>query len=111
MANHEKRCSFCGKEKELTNLLIDGPDGVCICDECIAICEAMVEESKNTTNTVGEVALKKPAELKEELDKYIVGQDKAKRVLSVAVYNHYKRINALSKSKKSDDDIFIKFFL
>ena len=104
MANKEKRCSFCGKEKELANLLIDGPDGVCICDECVAICDAMVEESKNTTNVTGEIALKKPAELKEELDKYIVGQDKAKRVLSVAVYNHYKRINALSKNKKSDDD-------
>ena len=49
MANKEKRCSFCGKEKELANLLIDGPDGVCICDECVAICDAMVEESKNTT--------------------------------------------------------------
>ena len=104
MANKEKRCSFCGKEKELANLLIDGPDGVCICDECVAICDAMVEESKNTTNVASEVTLKKPAELKEELDKYIVGQDKAKRVLSVAVYNHYKRINALSKKKKADDD-------
>ena len=104
MANKEKRCSFCGKEKELANLLIDGPDGVCICDECVAICDAMVEESKNTTNVASEVTLKKPAELKEELDKYIVGQDKAKRVLSVAVYNHYKRINALSKKKKAEDD-------
>ena len=104
MANKEKRCSFCGKEKELANLLIDGPDGVCICDECVAICDAMVEESKNTTNVASELTLKKPAELKEELDKYIVGQDKAKRVLSVAVYNHYKRINALSKKKKAEDD-------
>ena len=104
MANKEKRCSFCGKEKELANLLIDGPDGVCICDECVTICDAMVEESKNTTNVASELTLKKPAELKEELDKYIVGQDKAKRVLSVAVYNHYKRINALSKKKKAEDD-------
>ena len=97
--------SFCGKAKEETRRLITGPDGACICDECIEICKSMVDEWEEKEQTSSsEVPLKKPAEIKEELDKYIVGQDKAKRVLSVAVYNHYKRINAVAKMKKSDDD-------
>ena len=99
-----QRCSFCGKPKEETRRLISGPDGVCICDECIEICQSMMDEWQEEKETAEEVALKKPAEIKAELDNYIVGQDKAKRVLSVAVYNHYKRINALAKSKKADDD-------
>ena len=100
-----QHCSFCGKAKEETRRLITGPDGACICDECIEICKSMVDEweDKEQTSTA-EVPLKKPAEIKAELDQYIVGQDKAKRVLSVAVYNHYKRINAVAKTKKSDDD-------
>ena len=104
-SQREKHCSFCGKDREQTKLLIDGPDGVCICDECISICNSMLEESNDVTSENNEkVALKKPAELKAELDKYIVGQDKAKRVLSVAVYNHYKRINAVANKSKKDDD-------
>ena len=99
-----QKCSFCGKPKEETRRLISGPDGVCICDECIEICQSMLEEWQEEKDAAEEVALKKPAEIKAELDNYIVGQDKAKRVLSVAVYNHYKRINALAKSKKADDD-------
>ena len=100
-----QHCSFCGKAKEETRRLITGPDGACICDECIEICKSMVDEweDKEQTDTAA-VPLKKPAEIKAELDQYIVGQDKAKRVLSVAVYNHYKRINAVAKTKKSDDD-------
>ena len=104
MTKHDKHCSFCGKERELTQLLIDGPDGVAICDECIAICNTMLEESKEHEPTEDALTLKKPSEIKAELDKYIVGQDKAKRVLSVAVYNHYKRINALAQKGKKDDD-------
>ena len=99
-----QRCSFCGKPKEETRRLISGPDGVCICDECIEICQSMIDEWQDEKETAEEVALKKPAEIKAELDNYIVGQDKAKRVLSVAVYNHYKRINALANSKKAEDD-------
>ena len=64
----------------------------------------MVDEWENEKEPQAEVPLKKPAEIKAELDQYIVGQDKAKRVLSVAVYNHYKRINATAKTKKSEDD-------
>ena len=103
MANNEQHCSFCGKPKTKTKSLIAGPDGVLICDECVEICKSMVDEMQGGQEPSVEIPLKKPAEIKEELDKYSIGQDKAKRVLSVAVYNHYKRINAL-QGKKSDDD-------
>ncbi len=102
MAKYEQSCSFCGKEKSKTKKLIAGPDGICICDECIELCKDMID--KMPSNSAAEpVELKKPAEIKAELDQYIIGQDKAKRVLSVAVYNHYKRINSLSTAKKDDD--------
>ena len=108
MANKNQHCSFCGKPKEETRRLITGPDGACICDECVDICKSMVEEWENEKEPQKDVPLKKPAEIKAELDQYIVGQDKAKRVLSVAVYNHYKRINALAKNKKDDDGVEIE---
>ncbi len=108
MANKNQHCSFCGKPKEETRRLITGPDGACICDECVEICKSMVEEWENEKEEQQDVPLKKPAEIKAELDKYIVGQDKAKRVLSVAVYNHYKRINALAGGKKEDDGVEIE---
>ncbi len=107
MANNEHHCSFCGKAKTDTKSLIAGPDGVFICDECVEICKSMMDEMQTKTSSAESVPLKKPAELKEELDKYIIGQDKAKRVLSVAVYNHYKRINAV-KGKKTDDEVEIE---
>ena len=97
----DHRCSFCGKPKELAKKLIAGPDGVYICDECVEICKEVLdkEEKKAQSDTV---RLLKPHEIKAELDKYIVGQDKAKKVLSVAVYNHFKRI-LLKKAEKEDD--------
>ena len=104
MANKNQHCSFCGKPKDETKRLITGPDGACICDECIEVCKSMMDDWAEDKEPQTDVPLKKPAEIKAELDQYIVGQDKAKRVLSVAVYNHYKRINAVSKSKKMDDD-------
>ncbi|MBQ7323660.1 MAG: ATP-dependent Clp protease ATP-binding subunit ClpX [Clostridia bacterium] len=104
MATKKQSCSFCGKPKEETKRLITGPDGVCICDECVDICKSMVDEWAEEKEEQTDVPLKKPAEIKAELDKYIVGQDKAKRVLSVAVYNHYKRINATKNAKKKDND-------
>lgn len=94
MDKYEQYCSFCGKGKEFTKQLIAGPNNIFICDECIELCKDMLDENRGDTVSAP-VALKKPAELKAELDKYIVGQDNAKRVLSVAVYNHYKRINNL----------------
>lgn len=116
MTNTNQHCSFCGKPKEKTKRLIGGPDGVYICDECIEVCKSMLDEWSEDATSEKEVPLKKPAEIKEELDRYIVGQDKAKRVLSVAVYNHYKRINSTIKNKKKvnknkgkgDDDVEIE---
>ena len=107
MAKYEQYCSFCGKEKSKVKKLIAGPDGVFICDECVELCRDMM--AKMPSNTEQEkVELKKPAEIKAELDEYIIGQDKAKRVLSVAVYNHYKRINAMLSGEKSDDGVEIE---
>lgn len=104
----EKRyCSFCGKPEDLVKKLITGQNGACICDECLEIGYDMIKEE--ATDSFEPVPLKKPAEIKEELDKYIVGQDEAKKVLSVAVYNHYKRINnAASAAKNKDDEIEIE---
>ncbi|MBR3865020.1 MAG: ATP-dependent Clp protease ATP-binding subunit ClpX [Clostridia bacterium] len=97
----EFHCSFCGKVNSQVKL-IAGPNGVFICDECVEVCENVIkEDDKKFKSDV--VKLKKPAQIKAELDKYIVGQDKAKKVLSVAVYNHYKRINLAEKVKGSDE--------
>lgn len=107
MAKYEQHCSFCGKEKAKTKKLIAGPDGIFICDECVALCNDMIAKAP-ASSTPEPVELKRPAEIKEELDRYIVGQERAKRVLSVAVYNHYKRINSMAAGKKDDDDVEIE---
>ena len=108
MANNhtddERRCSFCGKPKELAKRLIAGPDGVYICDECVDICKDVLEREEKK-NKEENFTLLKPHEIKAELDKYIVGQDKAKKVLSVAVYNHYKRVNLRKKEEKDDIEV------
>lgn len=103
MKNNENQlfCSFCGKPKELVKKLIAGPNGIYICDECIEVCREIMKEDDKKTGVSEKVELLKPAEIKAKLDEYIVGQDEAKKVLSVAVYNHYKRINAVSG--KPDD--------
>jgi len=104
--NEQLFCSFCGKPKELTKRLIAGPNGVYICDECVEVCrEVMKEDSLKAEETQPEIKLLKPAEIKAKLDEYIIGQDQAKRVLSVAVYNHYKRINSVSKSNEEEVEI------
>ena len=99
MANKTKgvKCSFCGKSQEAVGRIIAGP-GVYICDECIKVCNNILEEEIyedaeiTYTTKVGD-ELPKPTEIKEVLDSYVIGQDEAKKTLSVAVYNHYKRIN------------------
>lgn len=93
------KCSFCGKTQEQVKKLIAGP-GVYICDECVELCMEIVEEEAQQENEVELQELPKPAQIKEFFDQWVIGQDRAKRVLSVAVYNHYKRIFS---GNKSDD--------
>lgn len=122
MAKHEDgrlRCSFCGKTQDQVKKLIAGPD-VFICDECVDLCNEILQEEfaelgtskhKAGLNAAPEtkeaqalelIALLKPAEIKAHLDEYIIGQEDAKKVLSVAVYNHYKRLNHLLLKAKGD---------
>ena len=99
--NEEKKCSFCGKSRDSVTELISAPQGAAyICDECVAVCEKMIRERTGAKSEQKDLKLPDPSEIKAQLDKYIVGQDDAKKVLSVAVYNHYKRIN---HNKKIDD--------
>src|SRR5919107_609408 len=97
--NDEKgqlKCSFCGKTQDQVRKLVAGP-GVYICDECIELCTEIVEEELGTEEEVEFKDVPKPKEIRNILDEYVIGQDKAKKSLSVAVYNHYKRINSNSK--------------
>lgn len=87
------KCSFCGKSQKQVKKLIAGP-GVYICDECIDLCNEIIEEELGTSEEVVPAELPKPKQIFEFLDDYVIGQDQAKKVLSVAVYNHYKRVNA-----------------
>lgn len=99
------RCSFCGKNQNEVKKLIAGP-GVYICDECIDLCTDIIEEEKGREDKDSAVfKVPKPSEIKAYLDEYVIGQDQAKKSLSVAVHNHYKRINSLGKSgsRKKDD--------
>jgi ATP-dependent Clp protease ATP-binding subunit ClpX len=93
------KCSFCGKNQEQVRKLVAGP-GVYICDECIELCNEIIEEEIGDDLDLNLVDLPKPAEIHEVLNKYVIGQEDAKKVLSVAVYNHYKRVNA---GQKMDD--------
>lgn len=113
--DHKLCCSFCGKPQKEAKKLVAGP-GVCICDECIDLCinildedplhsyERAVQQSQKSNGQKKEKVLPKPQEIKQYLDEYVIGQDKAKIALSVAVYNHYKRIFFGSKS----DDVELK---
>lgn len=90
------RCSFCGKSQEQVKKLIAGNNNVFICDECIDLCAEILEEEMDENDEVdlGDINLLKPKEIKAFLDEYVIGQDAAKKALSVAVYNHYKRITS-----------------
>jgi ATP-dependent Clp protease ATP-binding subunit ClpX len=87
------KCSFCGKSQKQVKKLIAGP-GVYICDECIDLCNEIIEEELSETSEVGLDELPKPREIYEFLEQYVIGQETAKKALSVAVYNHYKRVQA-----------------
>jgi len=97
--NEEKgqlKCSFCGKNQEQVRKLVAGP-GVYICDECIELCNEIIEEEIGDETELGFVDLPKPQDIKDVLDQYVIGQENAKKSLAVAVYNHYKRVNAGQK--------------
>ena len=94
------RCSFCNKTQGQVRKLIAGPNGIYICDECIDICSEIIEEEFEEEDVAEEalqINLLKPAEIKAFLDDYVIGQDEAKKVLSVAVYNHYKRVTSVAE--------------
>jgi ATP-dependent Clp protease ATP-binding subunit ClpX len=103
-----RRCSFCGRTENQVSKLIAGPEGVYICDECVAICADIIDESMpeddyaDSENSTEGINLLKPAEIKAFLDEYVIGQDEAKKTLAVSVYNHYKRV--IKKSGAQDDD-------
>lgn len=97
--NDEKgqlKCSFCGKSQDQVRKLVAGP-GVYICDECIELCSEIVEEELGHEEDLDLKEIPKPKEIRDILDQYVIGQDQAKKALSVAVYNHYKRVNTGSK--------------
>lgn len=97
------KCSFCGKSQKQVKKLIAGP-GVYICDECIELCNEIIEEELAEATEVGLVELPKPKEIFEFLEQYIIGQESAKRALAVAVYNHYKRVQAGEARTSTTDD-------
>ena len=106
MSDLECKCSFCGKSQKDAKKLVASPNGdAFICDECILICKDIITEVTKKS-TFEKIDLPTPSEIKEKLDEYIVGQDEVKRVLAVAVYNHYKRLNYnLTKQENDSDDV------
>ncbi|MBQ7841414.1 MAG: ATP-dependent Clp protease ATP-binding subunit ClpX [Lachnospiraceae bacterium] len=103
ISDDQVRCSFCHKTQDQVRKLIAGPDGVFICDECVDICAEIIEEEyeDEPVKDALDINLLKPVQIKEFLDDYVIGQEEAKKVLSVAVYNHYKRVMA----KDDNDDV------
>lgn len=94
----QPRCSFCNKTQAQVRRLMSGPDNLYICDECVTLCMSILQDELAEERMSEEINLLKPVEIKDFLDQYVIGQERAKKVLSVAVYNHYKRILADSKS-------------
>ncbi|MGZ3723977.1 MAG: ATP-dependent Clp protease ATP-binding subunit ClpX, partial [Bdellovibrionales bacterium] len=100
-------CSFCGKSQKEVKKLIAGP-GVYICDECIELCNDIIaEEREREESTKVQLSVPKPVDIKAFLDDYVIGQEKAKKTLSVAVHNHYKRINFMKGGRAKKEDVEI----
>ena len=99
-------CSFCGKSQHEVKKLIAGPS-VFICDECIELCNDIIREEVPAEGAAGEARgdLPTPADIKANLDNYVIGQERAKRTLSVAVYNHYKRLKHREEAKSGDVEL------
>ena len=102
---HERSCSFCGKSADMARRLIAGPNDIYICDECVDVCQKILAEEDQDLSTQFTGDIPTPKEIKDYLDQFIIGQDAAKKALSVAVYNHYKRI---ANPAKTPDDVEIE---
>jgi len=101
----KKVCSFCGKDQNKVRKMVAGPGGVFICDECVELCSDIMFGEEKAATPITLENLPKPAEIKEFLDQYVIGQEYAKKFLSVAVYNHYRRINHLHARDKDDVEL------
>ena len=104
--SHDKhlRCSFCGKSKDSVRKFISGPS-VYICNECIALCNEILAEDEEREVAEAITQVPAPREIKDILDQYVIGQERAKKALAVAVYNHYKRINSAASSREDDVEL------
>ena len=102
--NNRVHCSFCGKTQDQVRRIVAGPNAY-ICNECVLLCQEIVSDDVDSVSKRGELEIKRPQEIKEILDQYVIGQDEAKKALCVAVYNHYKRIQHMNSGSKADVEL------
>jgi len=101
----EKKCSFCGKPESKADVLVEGPNDILVCDSCVDKLASIVREELENKKFENLSELPTPTEIKAKLDEYVIGQERAKKILSVAVYNHYKRIYQKELFKDKDVEI------
>lgn len=109
-SNETVRCSFCGKTQEEVKKIVAGP-GVYICNECIDLCKEIIDEEFYEEAVREFTEVPKPLEILEVLNNYVIGQDRAKRSLAVAVYNHYKRVNQQAQENTDDVELQKQYLL